>query len=190
MAASETRTIVFGNAFKFSHNGQFIETNSVTVTAPGHGKFNVHNNMKKFVGQSQLNFVKAFPGISKQQALSAVNALEDEQPPVVATDDIDPEQVIQQMSMGLGDEFPRFMDYTRSELTGSPKLCSVGDEGAPMTDGAWKALAEANGIESWEVVIGTFAGFFSKPPKSKKPTGKSSSGDSPEASKAELVKLA
>lgn len=178
--------ITLDEPIRYSENGSFSETHTITVRAPGLGKRHVHATMQAWVMEAISNLQNKRADLMKQaeaeaKAKNPLN-VDDPEPGADGKDDTgeDPLGVWQMMSMGLGPErFPRFQDYIMRELTGTPKLASVGDNGSPLTDAVWESLDETGGMDAVGRVLGTFAGFFTGAPKSKKPSGNVTSPSSP-----------
>lgn len=178
--------ITFDEPFKISENGAFTETNSVTLRAPGLGKRHVHSTMQAYVMEAISEMQRKRPDLMKK---AEVAIDEDDDAPTAPAKEADPEQealgIWQMMQMGLGpDRFPTLDRYVRAELTGSPKLASVGNNGMPLMEGAWEAIAETNGIEAIDRICGTFVGFFMGSPKSTKKSGAATSLSSSSPPKA------
>lgn len=167
--------VEFSEPFQFSENGRFEQTSRVNLRAPGLGKRHVHMTMQAWV-------MDAFSGLqARRPALEAMsgglvsqNKLDVDDVPVDEGSALgeDPMAFWQMMQMGLGaDRFPRLADYIMKELTGSPKLGSVGENGSPITEAVWESLAETNGMAAIDKICGTFVGFFIEPRALQKPSG-------------------
>lgn len=147
------KTINFDFAFQYSEGGKFAEASSITVRAPGLGKFDVHTTMSAYVGKAALAFTRLASEMPQQAAAEA-----DDDSGEPKTDDQD---VMQLMAMGLGvDEFPKFAMYVKRALTGTPKLAHVTDTKIGLTDEIWESIEAGGGMEAVQKVMSDFAGFF------------------------------
>jgi hypothetical protein len=58
------------------------------------------------------------------------------------------------------EEYSQFLSMLKKALTGDPKLATVLNSEAPLTDQAWTNIGEANGNPGIYAVLGTFLSFF------------------------------
>lgn len=177
-------TITFDEPFKISENGSFVDVRDVTLRAPGLGKRHVHTTMQAYVMEAISELQRRRPDLMK-----AESGVDEGDEPAPQKKPSDPEEealgILKMIQMGLGPErFSQFDRYIRTELTNSPKLATVGPNGMPLTDAAWEAIAEANGIEAIDRICGTFVGFFTGSPKSRKTNGAGTSHSSSSPPKA------
>lgn len=177
--------ITFDEPFQYSKNGNFEPATTITLRAPGLGKRHVHYTMGAFVMeaigelQNRRASLLASAGATDPMPTSSNSLDVDDAAPAKPEPEEDPLGFWQIMKMGLGpDKFPRFADYVMRELTGTPKLATVGDTGIPLTEAVWESLVETNGMDAPERIMGTFTGFFLASPKSKKPSGGATSASS------------
>lgn len=177
-----TKVVRFDFEFEYPENGVYVSTNEITLTAPGSGKFHVHNTIHAYVIDALFNVAKR--AAEMQGAENARRAAEEEEdeteekaPPTGA-------QIMEQMALGLGVErFPTFMEYAKKSLTNCHVLARVGEGRTPLTDEVWEQLEKSGGVAAHEEIIGSFAGFFLKSPAPRKGTGSSASPTSVSPSK-------
>lgn len=180
------KTLEFPFAIRFSENGSFAESSRITLRAPGLGKRHVHNQMVGYI-------MEAYAGASARRGMIDQLAEADAKKGVkVATDDDqeqsakdepeDPTGFLKMLAIGLGhDKYAGFCDYIIAQLTGSPKLATVGDNGTALTEDAWESIADQGGMAEVDRVVGTFASFFveDRASPSKNGAGTSRSSSSP-----------
>lgn len=165
------KKIEFDFSFQYSENGSFAEASSITVRAPGLGKYDVHTTMQSFIGKASLGFRKAHQGVSEPSSEGPV--IDDEPAEAVSEKDHD-ENVLMLISMGLStEEYQKFTTYLYRALTNCPKLASVGDTKEPVTEAVWLSIEENGGIAAFEKVVSAFVGFFLVSPRSQKTNGRS-----------------
>lgn len=170
-----TKTITFDFPILYPVDGQYLETNKITVNSPGLGKYDVYSTMKSYVGKAMLNMSKARAGIKSDEELKIALQDDDEAPAQDAGEDEDRDVMII-MAMGLSTEdYPKFATYVQKVLTGSPRLATVGDEKCAITDEVWTSIEENGGMEAVNRVMSEFVGFFFDALPSPKKSGRSKS---------------
>lgn len=182
-----TKTIELETPFRYSSKGIYSETTTVTIRAPGLGKFDVHNKMQSYVMEAM--FALAKKAAEMRGFVEAKKAADDEDDKP-KEDIIDPpgSEIMDQIAVGLGhDKYPEFAGYVKRVLTNAPKLATVGDDSQPLTDEVWDAIEEANGTSAAMDVLGSFAGFFVNALGSKKTTGSAPSATSSSPTKADSI---
>lgn len=166
--------VVFDVPFRYSRQGQFETATEIKLVAPGLGKRHVHTALQAFVGEAVGSLQERRASLLAQAG--ATESRDAEAAAATGNDDTNPLGYWMFMTMGLNDKsLQRLNAYLMAELTGSPRLASIGDTGEPMTDAAWESLVETNGMEAVDRVLGTYIGFFMGSPKSKKETGSDTS---------------
>lgn len=175
--------------FRISENGNFEEVTTVTLRAPALGKRHVHITMQTWVMEAFSEMQRKRPELFKAEVESSVAIGDEDAPKAVKKNNEDPHKeakgMWQMMQMGLGhDVFPRFADYVMNELTGSPRLATVGENGVALTESAWEAIVDANGMDTIAIICGTFVGFFTGDQKSPKGNGSATSPSSSSRAKA------
>ncbi len=179
-------TIEFDVPFQYSDGGKFKEASSITVRAPGLGKYHIHTVMVSFVYKGLMSFTTS--GQAMKEIASYLKPVEDEDEDgdqQKAEDD--PEKdIMPVLAIGLGTEtYPQFAAFVRKSLTDSPKLATIGDTGLPVTDEVWESIEETSGIDEVMRVFNAFTNFFNKADsKSKKGNGKKRSRGSSSRTKA------
>lgn len=172
------KTLSFEFTFPYSENGGYAEANTITIRAPGLGKFHVHSTMQAYV-------MDAISTLQAKRAAIESMARDGEDDGKPADDEADPAGVWQMMAMGLGvEKFPKFAEYVTKVLTNAPKLASIGEGKVALSDEVWTALEDNGGIEAIHEVLGTFVGFFLESPKSARRTGNGSSTTSASPTRA------
>lgn len=170
------KTIEFEHPFQFSDSGEYRDATTVTVRAPGLGKFHTHTNMMRYVSTAVLAFNQKMGG----KVDDGVG--DDDDKPEVEDGD---EDALFFLSMGLGEDFPEFALFVKKALTDS-KLAYIGEPKNRVTDEVWVSIEETNGTDAALRILGEFASFFmdALELKSKKETGKKGSGGSASGTKA------
>lgn len=182
-----TKTIEFETPFRYSTNGVYSETTTVTIRAPGLGKFDVHNRMQAYVMEAMFALAKRAAEM-RGFADAKKSALEDEDKPSAEVPDPPGSEIMDQISVGLGHvKYPEFAGYVKRVLTNTPKLATVGEDRQPLTDEVWEAIEETNGTAAAMDILGSFAGFFVNALGSKKPTGSARSATSSSPTKADSI---
>lgn len=173
-----TKTIEFETPFRYSANGVYSETTTVTIRAPGLGKFDVHNKMQAYVMEAMFALAKQAAEMRGFAEAKKAAAEDDDEAP---KDQPDPpgSEIMDQISAGLGHtKYPEFAGYVKRVLTNTPKLATVGEDKQPLTDEVWEAIEETNGTSAAMDILGGFAGFFVNALGSKKTTGSALSATS------------
>lgn len=177
-------TVEFDFTFQYSRGGKFEEGHSITIRAPGLGKYDVHTTMTAYVGRAALAFAKLASSDSGQPAPHADSSAEADQP---SGEDQDEQDVMQLMAMGLGvEEFPKFAMYLKRVLTGTPKLARVTDTDVGISDEIWESLEANGGMDAVHRVMSDFTGFFlgSMAARQQKPNGAAPAHSSASPTKA------
>lgn len=182
------KTIEFEVPFRYSTGGVYSETTTVTIRAPGLGKFDVHNKMQAYVMEAMFALAKQAAEMRGfAEAKKAAEAGDDEEAP---KDQPDPpgSEIMDQISVGLGHaKYPEFAGYVKRMLTNAPKLATVGEDRQPLTDEVWEAIEETNGTSAAMDILGSFASFFVNALGSKKPIGSARSATSSSPTKADSI---
>lgn len=171
------KTLTFDFPIRFSENGEWSETDKITICAPGLGKYDVYTTMQSYVGKALLTWSRGEK--AKQDAQTTSTLDDDDEKPEASDENKD---VMLYMSMGLDTEtYPKFASYVQRVLTNSPKLARVGDNKAPLTDDVWASIEEQGGMEAVTRIMSEFVDFFFEALESKKKrgAGKSRSSSSP-----------
>lgn len=163
------KTVTFDFNFEYSHDGNFVEANTITLRAPGLGKFDVHNTMQAYVSKAVVSFAAQLRDANKGQPDTSDN---DEDVSDTSEQDED-KDVMVIMAMGLDlDVYPKFASYVQKVLTNTPKLATIGDTKMPITDAVWASIEERGGIEAANKIMSEFTSFFFDALGSKKANGK------------------
>lgn len=171
------KTITFDFPIRYSENGKFEEAYTITVRAPGLGKYDVYTAMQSYVGKGIISFIKARGDVAKPD--------EDEYADNDAAspdEEKGEEDVMAIMAIGLDTKmYQEFATYTRRAITNAPKLATIGEGKAPLSDAVWEELADKGGMEAINRVLSEFVSFFLDALGSKKKSGpaKSVSSSSP-----------
>lgn len=172
------KTITFDFPISYPIDGQYQETDRITVRSPGLGKYDVYSTMKAYVGKAMLNMSKARAGM-KSEVEQKIALQDDDDVVDVDGDDADNDEkdVMIIMAMGLStEEYPKFATYVQKVLTGSTRLATVGAEDkVAITDEVWTSLEEGGGMEAVNRVMSEFVSFFFDALPSPKKSGKSKS---------------
>lgn len=180
--------ITFDEPFSYSENGNFETTNTITVRAPGLGKRHVHQIAQTYVQEAFVelqNKRAAHEAADAKPEAKGPNLDDDQDEAEAAAFGDDPMVMWNFMQVGLGTaKIIKFYDYLLAEMTGSPKLASVGPNGAPITESVWDELVKANGLNAINRIFGTFVGFFIERQDSKKANGSATSPSSSSVTKA------
>lgn len=164
------KTVTFDFNFEYSHDGNFVEANTITLRAPGLGKFDVHNTMQAYVSKAVVSFAAQLRDANKGQPDQSTD--DDDVSDTSEAQDED-KDVMVIMAMGLDlDVYPKFASYVQRVLTNTPKLATIGDTKAPITDAVWTSIEERGGIEAANKIMSEFTSFFFDALGSKKGNGK------------------
>lgn len=181
MARDIYKTVTFDNAFRYSKNGQFEETNCITVCEPGYEHRQIFHTMRAYMGEAEKGLMKIISDLRSSQPAAPVAVPVEEAPPADAAEaeakkakeqEIEDATYLEQMRMVLGIEgFPKFCDYVQKVLTNHKGLAYCGGEHGqeikervPVTDGVWEQIANAGGVEEMDRVIAAFLNFFAGSP--------------------------
>ena len=163
------KTVTFDFNFEYSHDGNFVEANTITLRAPGLGKFDVHNTMQAYVSKAVVSFAAQLRDANKGQPDQST----DDEDVSDTSEPDDDKDVMVIMAMGLDlDVYPKFAAYVQRVLTNTPKLATIGDTKVPITDAVWSSIEERGGIEAANKIMSEFTSFFFDALGSKKASGK------------------
>ena len=164
------KTVTFDFNFEYSYDGNFVEGNTITLRAPGLGKFDVHSTMQAYVSKAVVAFAAQIRDANKGQTQDTSS--DDEEVSDTSEQDED-KDVMVIMAMGLDLEvYPKFAAYVQRVLTNTPKLATIGDSKVPITDAVWQSIEERGGIEAVSKIMSEFTSFFFDALGSKKANGK------------------
>lgn len=176
------KTITLEFPVNYSSKGAFLESDKITLRAPGFAKFDVHSTMTAYVGEAMKGFITIREQMTAAQAAAEAGDEDENEKP----DDED-RDVMQLMAMGLGiEKYPAFALYLKKILTNAPKLATIGEQNDPISDEVWMEIENAGGVDGANRIFSEFTGFFfdSLGKKLDKKSGRSSATSSATPPKA------
>lgn len=145
-------------------NGQggYETTREIRLRAPGLGKSEVFFTLKAYASKAVTGFAKIQSEIQQGRKKDASDDDEDETPKKDAKqDDVD---TMYLMASGLDiPTFAQFSNYLRRAITNTPKLASMGDSKAALSDEVWENIDTNGGMEAVNKVLAAYIDFFLEP---------------------------
>lgn len=142
--------------FKYPAGGQIAVGNAVLVQEVGFDQISVHRQMSHAV-------LQALVGMEKHRSLVEKQA--EDAPPTInedGTEDDGAEGLMNLFGMAIedADKFEKIVARIQKTLTNNATLARIEGTDAPITDQAWRGIAETNGVDGVNRILSVFASFF------------------------------